>query len=85
MTTGRIVLLLLIHVFPHPVLVKPDGICISPDEFVHIHAVDGRRAFDAFLLAIDENGLVFLLLFSLRTFLGSGQLPFPFAHRFPPS
>jgi hypothetical protein len=38
------------------VLVQPNRVGISPDELVNVHAIDRRRAPDALLLSMNENG-----------------------------
>src|SRR6266567_1928428 len=48
-----------IDVFPHLVLIQPYRVGILPDELVRIHAFDGWRPLDSFLLAVHKDEHVF--------------------------
>jgi hypothetical protein len=44
------------HILPQPILMKPNRIGIPPDELIDIQAIDCWWAPDALLLSVDENG-----------------------------
>ena len=62
------------HQFPHLVLMQPDWVRVSSDEFIDRHAVNLLRSPDAFLSTVYENdherGIAFFLqaFFFLREF-----------------
>ena len=60
-----------LDIFPHFVLMQPNGISISYDKFIHIHSINRRTSLYSNLLAIHENPLIFLLALSLCSFSSS--------------
>jgi len=62
-------LFILIDVFPHLVLVKPNWIGISSNEFISIHTLDCEGSLDPLLLTIHEDGHELLLSLLLSGFL----------------
>ncbi|MCH7920669.1 MAG: hypothetical protein IIC50_22155, partial [Planctomycetes bacterium] len=57
---GIAVVFILIYVFPHFILVQPNGISVSEDEFFCWNAINRGRTLDTFLLAIHEDCHVFI-------------------------
>jgi hypothetical protein len=68
------------HALPHPVLMKPDRVCVPADEFVHIHSVYSRRTFDSLLLSVDKNSHGFFATPPPLCFLGCCQFSFALGH-----
>lgn len=62
-----------IEIFPVAVLVKPNGVGITPDEFRHRNPFDRRRTPDAFLFSVDEYAHELRLPAFLLGTLGGGQ------------
>ena len=62
------------------VLVEPNGVGVLADEFIDFDAVDGGRAADALLFAVDEDGHeIFFALFFCGA-LGGGEFFLWFGH-----
>lgn len=80
---GALQSVLLPHQMPQPILVKPNGIGIVPDELVYIHAVDGWRAPHALLLAVDKNGHELRAAPLTRSFLCCAELALEIRRRSP--
>jgi hypothetical protein len=55
----RISELIVSHVFPHFILIQPDRVGGSADEFIGIQTLDGRRTLDPLLFPMDEEGHIF--------------------------
>ena len=64
------------HEFPEPVLVQPNGIRISGNEFLDGQAVNRRRTRHPLLLAVDEDGHEFLLSLARARFSAAVRLRF---------
>ena len=57
-------LFILINIFPHFILVQPNRISISPDEFINRNTIDCGGTLNPLLLAIHEDcHILFLPLF----------------------
>ena len=69
-----------IRIFPHLVLMQPDGVGVLANKLIRAHTVDGRRSFDSLLLAIHENIHVLLLSSLLCSLLGCSKFAFQFRH-----
>jgi hypothetical protein len=50
-----VVIVNLVHVLPHFILMEPNWVSISSDEFFGIHAVNGEGSLHTLLLTTDEN------------------------------
>jgi hypothetical protein len=59
---------------------QPDRFRIPSNELIHIHAVNGWRSLDTFLLSTDENGHIFFPYPPFLSFLSSGQFSLLFSH-----
>jgi hypothetical protein len=68
------------HEIPEVIFMKPDGIGISGNEFIDRKAVNQQRPEHALLLAVEEDGHVFLPAFAPGSLFRRG--PFAF-HNFP--
>jgi len=60
----QIIFVILINIFPHPILMQPNRICISFYVFINVYAIKSWRFFDTLLFPIDKNGhILFSSLF----------------------
>ena len=78
-----ILVFVLIYVFPHFILMQPNGICVSEDEVFYWNAINRGRTLDSLLLAVHEDRHVFFtplllcgFLFSCEFLLGCCHLIF---------
>ena len=68
------------HQLPHLILVQPNRVRISGDEFIDGLPFDLLRARNSSLLAIGEDRHVVLFPLTSGALLRFGQLAFPFCH-----
>jgi len=72
--------LLLVKDLVFSLLVQPDWIGVPADKFIHIEAIDSRRAADTDLLSIYENGHEIFLPLFLGGALGGGKFLLRLGH-----
>ena len=53
-------------------LMEPYRVSVPADEFIRVHAINGRRAADSDLLAVHEDGHEVFLALLFRGTLGGG-------------